>query len=246
MKPEATTNEIIFPDFKYYKLDRDVTEIQDGAMRFKEPVKRFRIMHGDILNAAMTLLKDADGEQKQRWVNAMLWSWYNWMPDYFFQAPASATHKFHPAWADRPDGLALHSLAVCRVAASLSDLLDMSPQTYNLLIFAAWHHDMFKYGELGEYKDGEMTVHEHPVLGGGFFLLSEVQNIMSGFGISKDECQNIADLIATHAGPYRASRFSTLRLPECVGAVNKLLYKSDYIASRKEDAWVQDLLVQIP
>lgn len=246
MAVDVNAGAIVFPDFKYYKLDRNVTEIVDGAMRFTEPVKRFRIMHGDILNAAMTLLKNTDEEPKQRWINAMLWSWYNWLPDYFFQAPASATHKYHPAWANRPDGLALHSLAVCRVAASLSDILDLQPQTYNTLIFAAWHHDMFKYGELGEYKDGEMTVHEHPILGGGFFLLSEVQNIMSEFGISEDECRNIADLIATHAGPYRASRFSNLRLPECNGALNKLLFKADYIASRKEDGWVQDLLVQIP
>lgn len=246
MSIEANTGEVMFPDFRYYRLDRNVTEIVDGSMQFTEPVRRFRIMHGDILNAAMTLLKNTEEEPKQRWVNTMLWSWYNWMPDYFFQAPASATHKFHPAWADRPDGLALHSLAVCRVAASLSDLTDLSTQEYNALIFAAWHHDMFKYGDLGEYKDGEMTVHEHPVLGGGFFLLPQVQDVMSGFGISENECSRIAELIATHAGPYRASRFSDLRLPECTGTLNKLLFKADYIASRKEDGWVQDLLVQIP
>lgn len=235
-----------FPNFKYYRLDRDLAAMEDGRLVLKKPVQKWRAAHSDILEKAMQLLKNTEDEHKQRWMNAMLWSWFNWLPGYFFEAPASATHKYHPAWADRPDGLLLHSLAVCRVAASLSDLLDLTPAEYNMLVFAAWHHDMFKYGELEKYADGEMTVHEHPVLGGEFFLLQGVQAIMAGFGIQAGECANIADLISTHAGPYRSSRFSTLKLPECTGAVNKLLFKADYVASRKENDWVQDALAEIP
>lgn len=235
-----------FPNFKYYKLDRDLVKLENGQLVPVDKIPRARSMHGDILKAAMTLFRNDGSDLKQPYVNAMLWSWYNWFPDYFFQAPASATHKYHPAWADRPDGLLLHSLAVCRVAASLSDILDVSDREYNDLIFAAWHHDMFKYGELGVYADGEMTVHEHPVLAGEFFELEQVQEIMGDLNIPEESCHRIADLISTHAGPYRSSRFSDLKLPECTGVLNKLLFKSDYVASRKEDDWVKDVLVIIP
>lgn len=236
-----------FPDFKYYELDRDlVAPGNDGSLAPIKNIPYWRMAHGHILQAAMTLLSDKDPAGKQRWMNAMLWSWYNWLPDYFFESPASATHKYHPAWADRPDGLLLHSLAVCRVAASLSDLLEIKYAEYNELVFAAWHHDMFKYGDMDRYEEGKMTVHEHPLLGGEFWLLPGVQKTMQGFGIYPVECGHIADLISTHAGPYRSSRFSDLKLPECTGQLNKLLYKSDYVASRKEDGWVQDEIKEIP
>lgn len=235
-----------FPEFKYYKLDRDLVTIQDGGLAPIGQLPRLRVMHSDILNAAMTLLRHSDDSPKQSWVNAMLWSWFNWLPRYFFEAPASATHKYHPSWANRPDGLLLHSMAVCRVAASLTDILDLSDDEYNILVFASWHHDMFKYGELDQYQDGEMTVHEHPLLAGEFFQLGPVQDILSGFGIDRPKCEKISGLISTHAGPYRSSSFSDLKLPECTGQLNKLLFKADYIASRKEDGWVEDLLAEIP
>lgn len=239
---------IYFPDFEYYKLDRDVMAMQDGALVPAKEIPYWRRARTDVLRAAMTLLRhDADaGEDKQRWVNAMMWSWFNWMPEYFFTAPASATHKYHPSWAGRPDGLMLHSLAVCRVAASLSELLSPTPREYNILIFAAWHHDMFKYGGLDRYEEGKMTVHEHPLLAGDFFLLRAVQDVLSGFGIGPEDCRNVSDLISTHAGPYRTSKYSDLKLPECAGAMNRLLYKSDYVASRKETDWVKDVLVMLP
>lgn len=239
--------DITFPDFRYYRLDRDLVALDAaGSLQPIKNIPYWRTANGHILQAAMQLLNADDPAGKQRWMNAMLWCWYNWLPGYFFEAPASATHKYHPAWADRPDGLLLHSLAVCRVAASLSDLFELSASEYNELVFAAWHHDMFKYGELEEYKDGEMTVHEHPVLSGQFWLLPDVQKAMQGFGIYPVECGHIADLISTHAGPYRSSRFSTLKLPECSGQLNKLLFKADYIASRKEDGWVSDEIKEIP
>lgn len=233
------------PDFRYYRLDRNLVKINgDGGLTAAAPVPAVRVMHGDILKLAMKMFRN--GPRKQSWMNAMIWSWYNWMPDYFFMAPASATHKYHPAWADRPDGLLLHCLAVCRVAASLTDIFDMPDDEYDALLFAAWHHDMFKYGDLGAYRDGDMTVHEHPILAGEFFLLPEVRKTMAGFGISGEECDAIADMISKHAGPYRSSRFSDYKLPACDTRNAKLLYKADYIASRKEDGWVSDALAEIP
>lgn len=233
--------------FRYYDLDRDLVRMDgQNLVPVSQPLPYWRVANSHILQAAMILLKNTDRESRQRWINAMLWSWYNWMPDYFFQAPASATHKYHPSWANRPDGLLLHSLAVCRVAASLSDLLDVTDQDYNILIFAAWHHDMFKYGDLDAYSEGKMTVHEHPVLAGDFFRLPAVQDAMYKLGVTKYECARAADLISTHAGPYRTSRYSDLKLPECTGTLNRLLYKSDYIASRREDGWIQDQLQQMP
>lgn len=243
---EPIKGTVTFPGFRYYKLDRAVTEYKDGTFVPLKQAPRRCSMHMDILEAATRLLRHSDGCPKKPWADAMLYTWLNWIPPYFFNAPASATHKFHPRWADRPDGLLLHSLAVCRVAASLTDLVEIPDLEYNTLVFAAWHHDMFKYGELESYTDGEMTVHEHPMLAGDFFLLPEVRGAMAMFGIGAGACDRISDLISTHAGPYRCSRFSDLRLPECNGQLNRLLSKADYIASRKEDGWVSDLLAEIP
>ena len=105
---------------------------------------------------------------------------------------------------------------------------------------------MFKYGDLDRYAEGEMTVHEHPVLAGGFFLLQDVADILGSFGLEASDCADIADMIAKHAGPYRTSRFSDLKLPECDTQMAKLLYKADYIVSRKEDDWVSGVLVPMP
>lgn len=115
----------------------------DGALVPVNEIPPLRGIHADILNAAVSRFKNEDGKTGgRRRANAMLWSWFNWLPGYFFEAPASATHKYHPAWADRPGGLLLHSLAVCRVASSLSDLFGLTPAEYNALLFAAWHHGM--------------------------------------------------------------------------------------------------------
>ena len=224
-----------FPSFRYYEPGRN----PPGEARW-------RIAHRHVLDAAVLLLRAPSPGEKARWAAAMDMSWRQWLPDYMFTAPASATGKYHPAWANRPDGLLLHGLAVCRVAASLSDLFDIKDAAYNALIFAAWHHDMFKYGDIVNYRDGDMTVHEHPVLAADFFLLPHVISALGGLGISPAECAGVADMIATHAGPYRSSKFSDYRLPECAGMLNRLLYKSDYIASRREDGWIYDQLQEIP
>ncbi len=245
---EMTPGQVTFPEFRYYRLDRDTVELENGALRITKQPPQTRAMHMDILEAVFRLLQ-GDPDENQRWRNAMLWSWFNWIPDYFFTAPASATHKYHPRWADRPDGLLLHSLAVCRCAANLLDLFpDIRGTEYNEIIFACWHHDMFKYGELENYKDGEMTTHEHPVHAADFFRLPEVREILARpeFGIRWQSCDEIALLIQSHSGPYRSSRFSEFKLPECAAVKQKLVYKADWFASRKEDSLVSDLLAEIP
>lgn len=245
---EMTPGAITFPDFKYYKLDRDTVKLENGELTFVQTPKRTRAMHMDILQSVFALLKGEPAE-KQRWKNALLWSWFNWIPDYFFTAPASSTHKHHPGWANRPDGLLLHSACVCRCAIHLLDLFpDISDAESNAVIFAAWHHDMFKYGELDVYQEGKYTVHEHPVYAADFFRLDAVQGVLSRpeFNISSETCRNIANLIQSHSGPYRNSRGTDFKLPECVTPMQKLVYKADWFASRKEGAIVQDLIAEIP
>lgn len=242
-------NYAMFDTFKYYNdlNDRAIMALDaGGGLSPVRPVPRTRIMHSDILTAVLGMLK-GEPDRIMAWRKLFTWSWFNWIPDYFFVAPASATHKYHPHWASRPDGLLLHSLAVCRVAMFLADLFpDMSVEDTNVLLCAAWHHDMFKYGDLDVYEEGKMTVHEHPVLAGGFFRLPAVIAMAESFGISGSDMVEISDLVSTHAGPYRASRFSDLRLPACTGPRQVLLYKSDYFASRREEDFVKDLLVPIP
>lgn len=245
---EMTRGIINFPNFRYYKLDRDVVEIDNGELKFIATPKNTRAIHIDILQAVFPFFKGS-GDEQQHWRNAMLWSWFNWIPNYFFVTSASSTHKHHPAFANRPDGLLLHSFAVCRIAASLSELFpDMPDWKNNEIIFAAWHHDMFKYGEIEIYKPGDLTTHEHPIHAADFFRLDHVQAILNRpeFNITPAACERIAGLIQSHSGPYRTSKFSDFKLPAPENTDQLLLHKADWFASRKENDLVSHLMAEIP
>lgn len=173
--------------------------------------------------------------------------YYNWLPDYFFTTPASSTGKYHPVFANSENGLMLHSLAVTRIAHQLFDILNesddkFSGKTLNNLICAAWLHDMFKYGDPFAYKPGTLTDHGHPKYAADFFKNSDVIAKCKSFNLETSDIELISDLINTHMGPYTISKYSNIVLDTPTTSLQKLLFNADFLASRKENDVVKDML----
>lgn len=118
---------------------------------------RQKCQNAGILLQVMLLIKDRL-DQGSKFVNLLAWAYWNWFPDYFFETPASSTGKYHPAFANKQNGLVLHSLAAARYADSLLELLPgLDIDDKNKVIVAAWFHDMFKYGDPQTYRPGFMS-----------------------------------------------------------------------------------------
>ena len=74
----------------------------------------------------------------------------NFLPDYFFEIPASSTGKYHPKYALGDGGLLRHTKAACRIAKEL--LIDScigdkyTNDEQDLMILALMLHDGLKLG----------------------------------------------------------------------------------------------------
>ena len=201
-----------------------------------------RLEYANILIAVMKLLKGSESEMLP-FMNFLLHSYYCWLPDYFFITPASSTGKYHPGFANKPNGLMLHSLAVARYTDSFCDFLpDLSIRQRNTLVCAAWLHDMFKYGNPFTFKAGIYTDHGHPAYAADFFLNDLVTRDCLTLGLTQNEVLLMSDVIKTHMGPFTTSKHSNVVLEKPKTILQNLLFKADYFASRKENDIVKDLL----
>ena len=205
---------------------------QKNAIEKRKPFEKH-------LGAILALLSDTPFAQE---IAKALF--YKWFPAYFFEVPSSSTGKYHPAFANRADGLLLHSVAVARNVDLMFPISDIPARDRWKLIVAAWAHDMLKYGDPKDYKPGCYTTHDHPVLAAGFFRDPGVQAAFADeFGNAVIEDMGyIARVIETHMGKWTTSKYSDviLRAPEARDEI--LLHTADYIASRKESDIVSDLL----
>lgn len=166
---------------------------------------------------------------------------YHWLPDYFFVTPASSTGKYHPAFANRTNGLVLHSVATVKFAKHLTELdPDIDDITYNNIILAAFAHDMFKYGDPAE--PGKYTKHGHPQYAADFFKNDAVIAKASEFDISSESMQFISEIIVSHMGPWTTNKYDPIVLEAPKTHYQMLLHKADLFASFKEGAVVSDLL----
>lgn len=196
-----------------------------------------RIQNSKILIEVLKLLK----KPNDAYLNLLNNSYYNWLPDYFFTKPASSSGKYHPAFANKNNGLMLHSLAVVKLTDLLSKISDITDNNiYNDLICAAWLHDMFKYGDPD--KNNSNTVFEHPKYAAEFFKNPDVIAKCISFGLNISDINLISDLISTHMGQYNTNKYSKIILNTPETDLQRLLSAADYLASRKENDIVADML----
>lgn len=202
-----------------------------------------RKSYAGFLPQVMLLLKNR-GKSGPAFANMLAWSYWNWIPEYFFSAPASSTGKYHPAAMNKPGGLVLHSLAAARFADSLLELapdLD-DPRTRNRIIVAAWLHDIFKYGNPYAYDSKCYVKHEHPLYAADFLVYGPVTETLAELGVTHEDCVEISGMIRSHSGPYTTSKYSNVVLPEPETLSQKIVYKADYFASLKECGIVADII----
>ena len=84
------------------------------------------------------------------------------VPDYFANAPASSSGKYHPAESNGAAGLCRHTIATAKIMAEISrpEYFRYTSFERDILFAAALLHDTFKQGNPGTGK----TVRNHPEL----------------------------------------------------------------------------------
>ena len=222
----------------YAKIAANITPDKSASMDLRTENSKILI---EVLKLLDRNAKLYDASQK-----LLAQSYYHWLPDYFFTTPASSTGKYHPAFANKRNGLMLHSLAVARIAIQLLDILTATDDEYkdfhNIVVCAAWLHDMLKYGDPYEYKSGQFTVHDHPVIAAEFIEYKDTADILKSYGFGYDDINAVSDLIRTHMGPYTTSKYSDVVLDPPKTALQVLLFQADFLASRKENDIVKDVM----
>ena len=172
----------------------------------------------------------------------LMYFYYNWLPDYFFTTPASSTGKYHPAFANRENGLVLHSLAVVEYAKQILECIPCDNETYDRIIVAAFIHDAFKYGDPDKYTPNSFTVFEHPILVSKFLQNDYAVSIAQKLGLTMFDISFISDIVASHMGPWNTNKHSNTVLPVPKSQFEMILHKADYFASMKEGAIVSKYL----
>lgn len=154
----------------------------------------------------------------------------NRVPEYFLTNYSSSSGKYHPLNKNgKQENLIEHSKSVFRILLEILEHPDLKgridKKNRNCVLAAALLHDAVKYG----YPDAsDHTVHEHPVY--LKLLLDETILNNSQWVIDFNE---ICRLVSTHHGPWRASSYSKIVLPQISDELQWYLHLSDYLASRE-------------
>ena len=166
------------------------------------------------------------------------------LPAHFFIAPASSSGKYHPAYANTPGGLALHTRAAMWIAKKMLDakvaafypdgVLSQDWQFNDAVLLALLLHDGFKYGVAGrDVSEYDHTFFEHPLFAASFVQ----QQARSWFALAQADEQAIAyrasRAIACHSGVFTRSHHASIVLPSVApqGWLEKVVHLCDLIAS---------------
>lgn len=144
------------------------------------------------------------------------------VPDYFFEAAASSSGKYHPSFAAGEGGLVRHTKMVVAVMNELINFEEFNDIESDCMIASCIIHDTFKHGD----ADSGYTVDAHPVIAAEAWRRFDRRNPIE---ITKSRI--IYNCVANHQAKWG---------PECVRLTNtndseycKLVQYADYIASRK-------------
>jgi len=155
----------------------------------------------------------------------------------FFQVEASATGKYHPAYALGNRGLLRHTRAAVYFANVLKTIntMSLSDYEYDICMASLIVHDSCKRGV---HFDNPNTAHEHPL------LVSYLVPNNTFFNEDKVIWDNICEAVSTHMGQWTTSNYSTVVLPKPQSSLQKFVSECDYLASRRSvdllDIWNDD------
>jgi len=148
--------------------------------------------------------------------------------NFFFNAPASSSGKFHPPCSNvKPGGLVRHVFRALDIGKHLSRALDFNKTQKDIVIAALIMHDIWKndFGNHATRAGDEImeTIRANPHL----FEL-----------VSMETLAEIVKCVRMHMGPYSEAKLrkemKNYTLTELV------VYESDYLSSRPEIGTPQD------
>lgn len=150
------------------------------------------------------------------------------LPDYFFEIPASSTGKYHPEYSLGEGGLMRHVLGAIRIAIELFRMgsAGFTQEDKDLMIVALIAHDGWKSGIV----QTKYTVTEHPLL--AVQALSSNEELMSM--LPEEKTTFIFDCIKTHMGRWNKDyKTDEVVLETPVTKYQRFVHMADYLASRK-------------
>lgn len=149
-------------------------------------------------------------------------------PDYFWNAPASSSGKYHPSYTVMQGGLIKHVKAATKILNHMLSLefTDIIPsEIKDCMRVAIIIHDCEK---MKNGKGG--TLFEHPIL-----IADKVRSYKGVYDdISDEEIEIVAEFCSKHMGEWNTSRHSVVTLPTPDSFESYLVHLADYLASRKD------------
>jgi len=173
-----------------------------------EPFKRYlEIMKNtDIINAVIIMLTE-------------------YVPDYFWEIPASSGGKYHPDFAQGVGGLVRHTQSALIIAYELFEnpvVTKFSKDEQDVIIASLILHDTYKNG----LEKGRWTNNFHPQIAATEFYEGVPREMLEQRFRSA-----IYGAIQKHMGVWGGTKNKRLPLPET--ELERFVHLCDYIASRK-------------
>lgn len=124
-----------------------------------------------------------------------------------------------------------HTIAVMKLADSLSVIYKLTDEEHDILLMAALMHDFYKFDE-----DNNL-IFDHPIQViniYGQILKDEYDNISTSIKyVYNKYWKDIASCIKSHEGQWNTSKDNTIIMPLPKTKLQKILHECDYISSRK-------------
>ena len=152
----------------------------------------------------------------------------NLLPDYFYEAAATSSGKYHPQFAQGQKGLVRHTKVAVRIAKEILDL-EFSTNNFNtiekdLVLMSLLIHDGLKSG----LEHSGHTCFEHPIIIADFILDNKDK-----LSLEANEIKFLVEALKSHMGQWNRSEYSNTVLPKPETKSQRLVHMCDYLASRK-------------
>ena len=153
------------------------------------------------------------------------------IPDWFWEAPAASSGRFHPKTSLGEGGLARHTVALCRILNYMFEIESIynnyKSRERDLMRIAGLMHDTRKSGSQEDYDQNKQTKFNHPL------LAAEVVKNLDG--IDNSEKELLCGIIASHMGQFNTSKkYPDIVLPKPKNKYETMVHIADYLSSRKD------------
>ena len=152
----------------------------------------------------------------------------SYLPDYFFEIPASSTGKYHPSYALGEGGLVRHTKAAVRIAYELlndeSIGYQFQKEEKDMILMALILHDGLKNGDPKE----KYTRFDHPLL-----VCQMIESHKEDLTLTENEIKAMTNMISSHMGPWNQDYNGVEVLPVPANKYQRFVHMCDFLASRK-------------